>query len=117
MPRTPESRWQISLANSGLTRSWAILTRTRPGIAWTNFMPAMLIGSVLWLAIRLRCLLRHRRRGSRLGGAALRLGLGDEIAELFTCLSDHFLHGFRHCETTLDQRFGQWAAASGYGRQ
>jgi hypothetical protein len=77
-------------------------------------MPAMLIGSVLWLAVRLRWLLRHGRRGGRGADGAFRLRFSHQVAELFTCLSHHLLHRLRHYETTLNQRFGYWVAASGY---
>jgi hypothetical protein len=70
----------------------------------------MLIGSVLWLAVWLRWLSRRRRWR---GGGTFRLHFSHQVAELFTYLRHHFLHGLRHSETTLNQRSGQWPSPSG----
>jgi hypothetical protein len=73
-------------------------------------MPAMLIGFVLRLAVRLRWLRRRRRWR----GGTFRLHFGHQVAELFTYLCHHSLHGLSHHETTLDQRSGHRPGPSRY---
>jgi hypothetical protein len=78
-------------------------------------MPAMVIGFVLWLRVRLRWLLRHRRRRWR--GGTFRLHFGHQVAELFTYLCHHSLHGLSHHETTPDQRSGHRPGPNRYSWQ